>query len=84
MIEAFRFGHDPPEWFKFSVGLDSSMAATHGGRAVTVEGDGSSVIIHTLEGDHRAYTGDWIIKGVMGELYPRRHDIFLMTYEKVE
>lgn len=39
--------------------------------------------IETLEGTHRADIGDWIIKGVKGELYPCKPDIFEMTYEKV-
>ena len=42
------------------------------------------LIIHTLEGDHKANIGDWIIKGVKGEFYPCKPDIFEQTYEKVE
>ncbi len=41
------------------------------------------LIIHTLEGDHKAEIGDWIIKGVNGEFYPCKPDIFEKTYEKV-
>ena len=41
------------------------------------------VIIHTLEGDMVANTGDWIIKGVNGEFYPCKPDIFEKTYELV-
>ena len=37
--------------------------------------------IFTLEGPLMASVGDWIIKGVLGEFYPCRNDIFLMTYE---
>jgi len=37
--------------------------------------------IHTLEGQHIANIGDWIIKGVKGEFYPIKPDIFEMTYE---
>lgn len=40
--------------------------------------------IPTLEGDHRADIGDWIIRGVKGEFYPCKPDIFAMTYEPVE
>jgi len=40
--------------------------------------------IHTLEGEHHASIGDMIIKGVAGEFYPCKPDIFLLTYEKVE
>lgn len=39
--------------------------------------------IFTLEGLHQAITGDWIIKGVQGEFYPCKPDIFEQTYEPV-
>ncbi len=39
--------------------------------------------IKTLEGDMRCVLGDWIIKGVNGEFYPCKPDIFLKTYEPV-
>lgn len=42
------------------------------------------IYIKTLEGVHTATKGDYIIKGVKGEFYPCKHDIFEMTYEKVE
>lgn len=42
------------------------------------------VYIETLEGVMKADKGDWIIKGVKGELYPCKSDVFEMTYEKVE
>lgn len=41
------------------------------------------LIIHTLEGDHHAPIGDFIIKGVRGELYPCEPNIFRETYEEV-
>ncbi len=37
--------------------------------------------IPTLEGDHIAKHGDWLIKGVQGEFYPCKPDIFEATYE---
>ena len=40
--------------------------------------------IETLEGVHIASPGDYIIKGIKGEFYPCKPDIFEMTYEKVE
>lgn len=40
--------------------------------------------IETLEGTMRANLGDWIIKGVKGEFYPCKPDIFKQTYEPVE
>ena len=39
--------------------------------------------IETLEGGHIVCPGDWIIKGVKGEFYPCKPDIFEMTYEPV-
>lgn len=39
--------------------------------------------IPTLEGDMTAQPGDWIIKGVKGEFYPCKPDIFAATYEPV-
>lgn len=40
--------------------------------------------IQTLEGIMRVDIGDWIIRGVKGELYPCKPDIFAATYEPVE
>jgi hypothetical protein len=40
--------------------------------------------IFTLEGSHLATIGDWIIKGVKGEFYPCKPDIFDQTYLIVE
>lgn len=43
-----------------------------------------SLCITTLEGEHIASMGDWVIQGVKGEFYPCKPDIFEMTYERVE
>lgn len=42
----------------------------------------SHVIVRTLEGDMRAEPHDWIIRGVKGELYPCKPDIFAATYDE--
>ena len=39
--------------------------------------------IKTLEGGHIVCSSDWIIKGIKGEFYPVKNDIFQETYEKV-
>lgn len=39
--------------------------------------------IETLEGKIYASSGDWIIKGVKGEFYPCKPDIFEATYEQI-
>jgi hypothetical protein len=46
--------------------------------------NGTDIFIDTLEGEMRASVGDYIIKGVNGEFYPCKPDIFEKTYEKVE
>ena len=43
--------------------------------------DGIHGRIKTLEGGHIVCPGDWIIKGVKGEFYPCKPDIFAATYE---
>lgn len=40
--------------------------------------------IYTLEGEVEASYGDWIIRGVKGEFYPCKPDVFAMTYEAVD
>ena len=42
------------------------------------------LLIATLEGPLNASPQDWIIKGVKGEFYPCKPDIFAATYEEVE
>ena len=42
------------------------------------------LLIETLEGTMTAIAGDWIIKGVKGEFYPCKPDIFEETYEGAE
>lgn len=42
------------------------------------------ILISTLEGDMKALPGDYIIRGVSGEFYPCKPDIFEKTYEPVE
>lgn len=50
-----------------------------------VEGEGRlGLVIPTLEGAFIANEGDWIIKGVQGEIYPCKPDIFEQTYEPVD
>ncbi len=44
---------------------------------------GRIIVISTLEGNHDALPGDWIIKGIKGEFYPCKPDIFEQTYERV-
>lgn len=50
----------------------------------TLEVGNHSVLIKTLEGEMVGDAGDWIIRGVKGELYPCKPDIFAATYEAVQ
>ena len=42
------------------------------------------LVIATLEGPLKASPNDWIIKGIKGEFYPCKPDIFAATYEEVK
>jgi hypothetical protein len=44
---------------------------------------GGVMYVPTLEGEHTASAGDWIIRGVKGEFYPCKDSIFRLTYEPV-
>ena len=77
VIEAFLLGvHDTPEWYHEQ--LAKNKLKLH-------EPLYENLLIKTLEGDYIAKPEqDYIIKGVRGELYPCKKDIFEETYEKVE
>ncbi len=44
---------------------------------------GTTIVIPTLEGDMEASAGDWIIRGVKGEYYPCKPDVFAASYQAV-
>lgn len=58
------------------------IVAWCGGRAVDFHDD-AVLAIDTLEGTMLASPGDWIIKGVAGEFYPCKRDIFEATYDAI-
>lgn len=49
----------------------------------TVVARDEGLFISTLEGEMRVSDGDWIIKGIKGEIYPCKPDIFEATYDLV-
>lgn len=51
---------------------------------VTIDPADGKMVIRTLEGDMKADLGDYIIRGIRGEFYPCKPDIFERTYEVVE
>lgn len=77
VIEAFRWTGGPdqdedPVWI---------VDAIKAGRVYYQGGEVPYMTIETLEGKMRVNVGDWIIRGVKGELYPCKPDIFAATYE---
>ena len=46
--------------------------------------DRDAIQIQSLEGRMLANTGDWVIKGIKGEFYPCKDDIFRQTYDSVD
>lgn len=73
IIEAFRYYIDPrPDWFCDKVSTND---------IITYE---TYCEIKTLEGVMRGDKEDWIIKGIKGEIYPCKPDIFEKSYEEVK
>lgn len=72
-VEAFIFGRDEmPEW------------AVEAMRQNRIFDYGKYAKIVTLEGAVFANRGDFIVKGIVGEIYPCRFDIFCATYDVIE
>ena len=80
-IEAFRLGIDfIPDWFMDKV--SSNEIILHGKSTGFQHHDDTNADIQTLEGVMHANYGDYIIKGIQGEIYPCKPDIFEKTYER--
>jgi hypothetical protein len=69
---------EQPEWLKEAVENGVLSLSTKGARDYAV------VDVNTLEGIMEATPGDMLIRGIKGELYPCKPDIFKATYELVE
>lgn len=78
-VQAMRWMGESPdllvEWVRSCAGPGhiSSMWA----------GMGNEVSILTLEGRMKVNPGDWVVRGVKGEFYPCKPEIFDLTYEEV-
>ena len=90
MTEVQKFRKKPwlveaQQYWKRVVGLEDNPFAAicrcSDGRGPHPRADSQHV--HTLEGPLHVTSGDWIIKGAMGEFYPCKPDIFEATYETV-
>lgn len=83
-IEAFKLGYDSiPEWFMDKVSDNTIILNSLAPADVHIDQRKDyfpSCTIRTLEGEMMGDTNDYIIKGVKGEVYPCKPDIFEMTY----
>lgn len=81
VIDAFRLGQESmPDWFCDARSADLIRTYNDDGRW---RGGPDYALIRTLEGTMRAEFGDYVIRGVQGEIYPCKPDIFAATYEPV-
>lgn len=80
VIEAVQFLNTAPKLT--SMGTEKT-GETFMEYPVLVDEKGPFIMIPTLEGNHRASNGDFIITGIKGERYPCKPDIFEATYEPV-
>ena len=81
VIEAVKWtGENADEILDFG----NSGPAPLWGADFCINREGKQVEIFTLEGTMCANIGDWIIRGVAGEFYPCKPDIFERTYEQAE
>ena len=72
VVEAFKWQTDNvPQWWISR-------------KDTTIDVNSGSAFITTLEGIHEARVGDFIIKGIKGEIYPCKPDVFEATYEEVK
>ncbi|MFS0904137.1 hypothetical protein AB3N02_13870 [Priestia aryabhattai] len=82
VIEAFKFYvHPMPDWFMDKVTSNDVILRKCNYKKYSI--DEAYCEIKTLEGTMVAEGGDFIIKGVKGEIYPCKPDIFYQTYEEV-
>jgi len=72
--------HDVYLWVEKHIGSVDPSDAEPG---VTIDPVDGHMVIRTLEGDMKVSRGDWVIRGVQGEFYPCKPDIFEATYEPV-
>ena len=84
VIEAVQYTSrfDWPDWFHDAV--SEERIRTYNTGKFQDPTQPCWAVIATLEGDMMAKEGDFIIKGVQGEFYPCKPDIFEMTYEVAE
>lgn len=95
-IEAMQFAGTPAETHAVYLWIEKNTAGSFEPTAVlegkepapesgvAIDPSDGRLIIATLEGLHWANVGDWVIRGVAGEFYPCKPEIFAETYEPME
>lgn len=83
VIEAIQLKDDSFEEVEKFIGVTSSNRHYINERDFLKKTNPVGVFINTLEGRMLASVGDFVIKGVAGEFYPCKPDIFFATYETV-
>lgn len=84
-IEAFRLGYEKaPDWFKENKNIELKREKIIDDCNFKEVNGITEIYINTLEGKMKANDGDYIIKGIVGEIYPCKAEIFEKTYEKVD
>ena len=81
VVEAVQFKNGElaercPDWLAAALNKDPNEVGS-------VTRIGNQVFINTLEGEMKGSDGDYIIRGINGEIYPCKPDIFEATYEAV-
>lgn len=81
VIDIYNFLEDKNVETQYEVNIEGKNFYIDFSQGQCVTGD---LMIKTLEGTMKADIGDYIIKGVNGEFYPCKPDIFEKTYEEVK
>lgn len=88
VVDAIKWtGENQREMFDFLTNYektDDYMSASGEHFIIDHNAVKGGLIIKTLEGEHIASIGDYIIRGVAGEFYPCKPEIFEKTYERAE
>jgi hypothetical protein len=89
VVEAMRFEEMPNKPLFGSLKSAQEISEWSGGKVQPVhyhpvDGWCARLMVNTLEGQMQANAGDYIIKGIKGEFYPCKPDIFEKTYELVD
>jgi len=84
VIEAIQNDGNWPTVRDWLIAINPPFGIPFLGEPPLTRNDDGSLNIRTLEGAMRCDVWDWVIRGIKGEFYPCKPDIFAATYESVE